>query len=79
MRQTYQEHQPAPEGAAFPLESRDRQADRAVHDHEDMIKALEARDGKLLGSILATHLLEKRDAIMRIHPDPVGDPPTANA
>ena len=49
-----------------------------MHDHEDMIKALEARDGKLLGAILKRHLLEKRDAIMQIHPDPVGDPPAHN-
>lgn len=38
--------------------------DRAVHDHEQMIQALEARDGKLLSSILRHHLLEKRDALM---------------
>jgi len=38
--------------------------DRAVHDHEEMIEALEARDGKRLSSILRHHLLEKRDALM---------------
>ncbi|MDB6052435.1 MAG: GntR family transcriptional regulator [Pseudomonas sp.] len=38
--------------------------DRAVHDHEQMIEALEARDGKRLSSILRHHLLEKRDALM---------------
>jgi DNA-binding GntR family transcriptional regulator len=38
--------------------------DRAVHDHEDMIQALEARDGKRLSAILRQHLLAKRDALM---------------
>ena len=38
--------------------------DRALHDHEEMIEALQARDGKRLSDILRHHLLEKRDAIM---------------
>lgn len=38
--------------------------ERALHDHEEMIEALETRDGKRLSSILRHHLLEKRDAIM---------------
>ncbi|MFK3971259.1 GntR family transcriptional regulator [Pseudomonas sp. NPDC087358] len=38
--------------------------DRAVHDHEQMIQALEARDGKRLSAILRQHLLAKRDALM---------------
>ena len=38
--------------------------DRALRDHEDMIEALEARDGKKLSEILRHHLLDKRDAIM---------------
>lgn len=38
--------------------------DRAVHDHEEMIEALEARDGKRLSKILRQHLLEKRDAVL---------------
>lgn len=42
--------------------------DRAAHDHDEMVKALEARDGKRLAEILRTHLLEKRDAVMS---DPV--------
>lgn len=47
--------------------------DRAVDEHEGMIAALEARDGKALASILRHHLLEKRDTVLQIHPDPVGD------
>ncbi|SEP56179.1 transcriptional regulator, GntR family [Pseudomonas sp. NFACC02] len=38
--------------------------DRALHDHEEMIQALEARDGKRLSAILRQHLLAKRDALM---------------
>ncbi|GGJ88605.1 GntR family transcriptional regulator [Pseudomonas matsuisoli] len=38
--------------------------DRALRDHEEMIEALEARDGKTLSEILRHHLLDKRDAIM---------------
>ncbi|WP_454739965.1 GntR family transcriptional regulator [Cupriavidus necator] len=53
--------------------------DRAVDEHEGMISALEARDGKKLASILRHHLLEKRDAIMQTLPDPIGDAPTRNA
>ena len=39
--------------------------DSAIQDHEEMIRALEARDGARLGAILRRHLLEKRDAIVR--------------
>lgn len=38
--------------------------DRAARDHEDMIKALEARDGKRLAAIVKQQLLDKRDTIM---------------
>ncbi|MDB5758616.1 MAG: GntR family transcriptional regulator [Burkholderia sp.] len=39
--------------------------DSAIQDHEEMMKALEARDGMRLAAILRKHLLEKRDAILR--------------
>ncbi|WP_250479600.1 MULTISPECIES: GntR family transcriptional regulator [unclassified Caballeronia] len=38
--------------------------DRAIDDHEEMLKALDARDGKRLAAILRHHLLEKRDAVL---------------
>tara|TARA_R110001599_G_scaffold64023_3_gene179100 strand:- start:732454 stop:733173 length:720 start_codon:yes stop_codon:yes gene_type:complete len=38
--------------------------DRAIHEHDEMIKALEARDGKRLSAILRQHLLDKRDSVM---------------
>jgi DNA-binding GntR family transcriptional regulator len=40
--------------------------DSAIHDHEEMLKALEARDGKRLGAILRQHLLDKRDAVLQV-------------
>ena len=40
--------------------------DSAVHDHEEMVKALEARDGKRLSAILRRHLLDKRDAVLAV-------------
>lgn len=38
--------------------------DNAAHEHGEMIQALEARDGKRLSSILRSHLLSKRDAVL---------------
>jgi DNA-binding GntR family transcriptional regulator len=38
--------------------------DRAVHEHEEMIVALEARDSMRLAAILRQHLLDKRDSVM---------------
>ncbi|MDR5816553.1 MULTISPECIES: GntR family transcriptional regulator [unclassified Caballeronia] len=38
--------------------------DSAIHDHEDMIEALETRDSKRMGEILRRHLLSKRDAVL---------------
>jgi len=43
--------------------------DRAAQDHEDMIKALEARDGKAMAAILRKHLLDKRDAVLGVLKD----------
>ena len=43
--------------------------DRAIHDHAEMLEALDARDGKRLASILRHHLLEKRDAVLQIQSD----------
>lgn len=38
--------------------------DQAVGEHQQMIDALDARDGKRLGQLLTLHLLEKRAAVM---------------
>src|SRR5258708_2037388 len=38
--------------------------DRAIRDHEEMIQALETRDGKRMAAILRAHLLSKRDAVL---------------
>lgn len=40
--------------------------DQAVGEHEQMIEALDARDGKRLGRLLAEHLFEKRSVVMEI-------------
>lgn len=40
--------------------------DRAIHDHDEMLTALEARDGKRLSAILRQHLLDKRDAVLQV-------------
>ncbi|HVE06111.1 MAG TPA: GntR family transcriptional regulator [Paraburkholderia sp.] len=38
--------------------------DAAIRDHEQMIEALESRDGKRMSAILRAHLLAKRDAVL---------------
>jgi DNA-binding GntR family transcriptional regulator len=38
--------------------------DAAIRDHEQMIEALESRDGKRMSAILRAHLLSKRDAVL---------------
>jgi DNA-binding GntR family transcriptional regulator len=38
--------------------------DSAIRDHEAMIEALDARDGKRMAAILRAHLLAKRDAVL---------------
>jgi DNA-binding GntR family transcriptional regulator len=40
--------------------------DNAIRDHEEMLEALEARDGKRLAEILRQHLLDKRDAVLQV-------------
>ncbi|MGQ7242047.1 GntR family transcriptional regulator [Salinicola sp. V024] len=37
---------------------------RAVEEHREMMAALEARDGSVLGALMERHLLEKRDAVL---------------
>jgi DNA-binding GntR family transcriptional regulator len=48
--------------------------DSAVHDHEEMIKALDARDGKKLSAVLRQHLLDKRDAVLAVAQAPAVTP-----
>jgi len=38
--------------------------DSAIREHEEMIRALEARDGRRMAEILRGHLLGKRDAVL---------------
>jgi DNA-binding GntR family transcriptional regulator len=79
LRQTYQSINRRLKALRFRSNHQTDKWDRAVHDHEEMVRALEARDGKMLGAILRRHLLEKRDTVLRIHPDPIDDKPAQNA
>jgi DNA-binding GntR family transcriptional regulator len=38
--------------------------DSAIRDHEAMIAALDARDGKRMAEIMRSHLISKRDAVL---------------
>src|SRR5476649_368121 len=38
--------------------------DRAIGDHEQMLEALDARDGKRMAEIMRSHLISKRDAVL---------------
>ncbi|MDN5843749.1 MAG: GntR family transcriptional regulator [Alcaligenaceae bacterium] len=40
--------------------------DKAIQEHSKMIDALKARDGERLSQILRLHLLEKRDAVLKL-------------
>jgi DNA-binding GntR family transcriptional regulator len=48
----------------FKSNFREDKWDRAVKEHEAMIQALEAHDGKRLAAILRQHLLDKRDSVL---------------
>jgi DNA-binding GntR family transcriptional regulator len=48
----------------FKSNFREDRWDRAVAEHDEMIQALEKRDGKRLATILRQHLLEKRDSVL---------------
>jgi DNA-binding GntR family transcriptional regulator len=38
--------------------------DSAIRDHEEMIEALDTRDGKRMADIMRKHLMSKRDAVL---------------
>lgn len=64
LRQTYLSINRRLQALRFKSNYKTGKWDRAAHDHEEMIKALETRDGKRLADILKQHLLDKRDAVM---------------
>ncbi|SOY62989.1 GntR family transcriptional regulator [Cupriavidus taiwanensis] len=64
LRQTYQSINRRLQALRFRSNQQRGKWDDAVEDHEEMIRALEARDGKRLAVILKRHLLEKRDAVL---------------
>lgn len=64
LRQTYLSINRRLQALRFKSNNKADKWDRAAHDHAEMIKALETRDGKKLAAILRQHLLDKRDAVM---------------
>ncbi|MGY8524907.1 GntR family transcriptional regulator [Paracidovorax citrulli] len=68
LRQTYLSINRRLKALRFRSNQHTEKWDRAIQDHEAMIQALEARDGKRLAGILRQHLLEKRDAVMQQQP-----------
>jgi DNA-binding GntR family transcriptional regulator len=66
LRQTYLTLNRRLQALRFKSNSNADKWDRAAHDHEEMIKALEGRDGARLSAILRKHLLDKRDAVLTV-------------
>lgn len=66
LRQTYLSINRRLQALRFKSNFKTDKWDRAAQDHDDMIKALEARDGPRLAGILKRHLLDKRDAVLDI-------------
>ncbi|UDM53569.1 GntR family transcriptional regulator [Cupriavidus sp. MP-37] len=64
LRNTYQSINRRLQALRFRSNQQSGKWDEAVEDHEEMIRALEARDGKRLAAVLKRHLLEKRDAVL---------------
>ena len=66
LRQTYTNINSRLQALRFRSNFEAAKLDRAVDDHGEMIEALEARDGRRLAAILRRHLLDKRDAVLRL-------------
>jgi DNA-binding GntR family transcriptional regulator len=66
LRQTYITVNRRLQALRFRSNFKTQKWDKAIRDHEEMLKALEARDGKRLAEILRQHLLDKRDAVLQM-------------
>ena len=64
LHQTYLSLNRRLQALRFKSNFRPEKWDSAAHDHDEMVKALEARDGKRLAEVLRRHLLDKRDAVL---------------
>ena len=64
LRQTYLSINRRLQALRFRSNFQTQKWDSAIRDHEEMIEALESRDGKKMGTILRAHLLAKRDAVL---------------
>jgi DNA-binding GntR family transcriptional regulator len=70
LHQTYLSMNRRLQALRFKSNSKPEKWDSAAQDHDEMVKALEARDGKRLSAILRQHLLDKRDAVMNMPTPP---------
>ncbi|EIM96385.1 GntR family transcriptional regulator [Paraburkholderia hospita] len=52
------------QAARFRSNFRSAKWDHAINDHEEMLEALDSRDGIRLATILRQHLLDKRDTVL---------------
>lgn len=77
LRQTYLSVNRRLQALRFRSNFRKPKWDSAIHDHEEMLTALEARDGKRLAAILRQHLLDKRDAVLLMQAGEADDTPQA--
>ncbi|CAJ0733647.1 HTH-type transcriptional repressor RspR [Ralstonia mannitolilytica] len=73
LRQTYLAVNRRLQALRFRSNYQNAKWDSAVHDHEDMLVALEARDGKRLAAILRKHLLDKRDTVLAMMANEAAD------
>jgi len=64
LRQTYATLNRRLQALRFRSNFQTEKWDSAIRDHEAMIRALETRDGRQLSTILRSHLLSKRDAVL---------------
>lgn len=75
LRQTYLGLNRRLQALRFKSNLQAKKWDNAAHEHEEMIQALESRDGKRLSAILRSHLLSKRDALLSNPATLIGDSP----
>jgi DNA-binding GntR family transcriptional regulator len=66
LAKTYREINARVQSLRFRTNQNGSKWQRAVHEHEQMLVALEARDPVALRAILIEHLLRKRDAILEL-------------
>jgi DNA-binding GntR family transcriptional regulator len=66
LRQTYVSLNRRLQALRFRSNFKGEKWDRAIRDHEEMLEALDARDGMRLGAILRNHLMKKLEAVLEL-------------